>query len=175
MDNTPVSSKENQGLEVLQFTLKRQDDQSKVMQEVITAVIEVRDEMVEMRDETKKQFELMKDENKITRRQAGKLKSAVGKKSAKLVNDLFGKRVSNELFSKKTGHLTRGIYTKLGIEYDVSSYLDIRSIDFEKAKDFVQDLELSDFESYQLRITDKQLETALIHGDDISFLLEESK
>lgn len=39
MDNTPVLSKENKGLEVLQFTLQRQDDQSKVMQEVITAVI----------------------------------------------------------------------------------------------------------------------------------------
>lgn len=175
MNNTPVSSKENQGLEVLQFTLQRQDDQSKVMQEVITAVIEVRDEMVEMRDETKKQFELMKDENKITRRQSGKLKSVVGKQAAKLTNALFGKKVSNELFSKKAGHLTRGIYTKLGIRYDVSSYLDIRSIDFEKAKDFVESLELSDFETYQLRITDKQAETALKHGDDISFLLEEPK
>lgn len=175
MDNTPTLNEENQSLEVLQFTLQRQDNQSKALQEVITAVIKVKDEMVEMRDETKKQFEMMKDENKITRRQAGKLKSAVGKKSAKLVNDLFGKRVSNELFSKKTGHLTRGIYTKLGIEYDVSSYLDIRSIDFEKAKSFVQGLELSDFESYQLRITDKQAETAEKHGDDISFLLEEQK
>lgn len=175
MINTPVANGKDKSLEALQFTLQRQDNQSKALQEVITAVISVKDEMVEMRDETKKQFEMMKDENKITRRQAGKLKSAVGKKSAKLVNDLFGKKVSNELFSKKAGHMTRGIYTKLGIEYDVSSYLDIRSVDFEKAQKFIIELRLNDFENYQLRITDKQAETAEKHGDDISFLLEESK
>lgn len=175
MINTPVANGQDKSLEALQFTLQRQDNQSKALQEVITAVISVKDEMVEMRDETKKQFEMMKDENKITRRQAGKLKSAVGKKSAKLVNDLFGKKVSNELFSKKAGHMTRGIYTKLGIEYDVSSYLDIRSVDFEKAQKFIIELRLNDFENYQLRITDKQAETAEKHGDDISFLLEESK
>lgn len=174
MINTPVANGQDKSLEALQFTLQRQDNQSKALQEVITAVISVKDEMVEMRDETKKQFEMMKDENKITRRQAGKLKSAVGKKSAKLVNDLFGKKVSNELFSKKAGHMTRGIYTKLGIEYDVSSYLDIRSVDFEKAQKFIIELRLNDFENYQLRITDKQAETAEKHGDDISFLLEES-
>lgn len=172
MNNTPVSRKESQSLEALQFTLRRQDDQSKALQQVITAVISVKDDVEDMRDEVRKEVAKMHDDNKISRREAGKLKSTVGRQSAKLTNRLFGKKVSNELFSKKAGHITRGIYTKLGIEYDVSSYLDIRHIDFEKAQEFISNLELADFEAYQLRITDKQAEVAEKHGDDISFLLE---
>ncbi|HIZ53091.1 MAG TPA: ORF6C domain-containing protein [Candidatus Enterococcus avicola] len=173
MDNTPVANKENRSLEALQFTLKRQDDQSKALQEVITAVIDVKDEMVEMRDETKREIKAMRDDNKISRRQASKLKTTVGKKSAQLVARLFGKHVSSELFTAKMGHMTRGIYTKLGIKFDVASYLDVRHIDFEQAINFVDGLGLEDFEDYQLRITDKQAEIATKHGDDIAFLMED--
>src|SRR5699024_474826 len=97
----------------------------------------------------------------------------VGKKSAQLVARLFGKHVSSELFTAKMGHMTRGIYTKLGIKFDVASYLDVRHIDFEQAINFVDGLGLEDFEDYQLRIKDKQAEIATKHGDDIAFLMED--
>lgn len=175
MDKTVIATPENDNerieLEALQFTLQRQDNQSKAIQNVIKTIIGVRDEMIEMKDDVKQEIQRMHDENKITRRQASKIKSAVGKRSAVLTRELFGKEVSSELFSKKSGHFTRGIYTKLGQKFDVSSYLDIRHLDFGDAVEFVKELELSSFEDYQLRITDRQAEIAEKHGDDISHLI----
>jgi len=165
---------ERESLQALQFTLKRQDDQSKALQQVIGAVVNVGNEMFDLRDEVKQDIKEMRDDTHVTRRESSKIRSAVKTKSNILTFRLFGKKVSDELFLKKSGHMTAGIYTQIKEQFNVSSYLDVRHVDFENVISFVRRLTLEDFAAYQLRITDKQQEVADKHGDDISELKQEA-
>lgn len=163
-----VSTNNRNELETLQFTLQRQDDQSKALQRVISAVIDTKEEMVEMKDSIEKDVKELRDSITLNRHEISEVQSKVGKRSWELADELFsGRDISDDLFLAKTGHLRSAIYKRLKENFDISRYYDIRRVDFEKAKEIISKVELENLQPYQLRLTARHKEIALLNNDNI--------
>lgn len=159
-------------LQALTFTLQRQDEQSKVLQKVITAVVDIKDDVTSMRDEMKRDVEELRDSIPLTYEEDKELKSYVAKKSAELTRDFFNRKVSDELFLSKLGHFRMAIYKRLNETLNTPRVTAIKRIDFNQAKKIIDFVSLDNLTSSQKRITITQEKIAELKGDNISDLIK---
>lgn len=156
------------GLESLLFTLKRQDDQSIVIQEVIQEMINTKNDMNRISKDIKSDVAELRDTITLTRSECAAIQSLVGKKAHKMTEEFFGKKVSTDLFLANLGHFRGVIYKRLKENFNVARYFDIRRVDYENAKNVIDLVDLSNLKEHQLRLTARQKEVAALNGDDIS-------
>ncbi|EGQ3200423.1 TPA: ORF6C domain-containing protein [Staphylococcus pseudintermedius] len=142
------------------------------MVETKKEIIEVKDsiaktdtKLMELYGEIRKEFDDFKNTVPLTGPQSDRLHSYCSRKGHQFTKDYFGEVVSQELYSKKYGHLIRGIFTVIKKKYEVSKYNQVRRVDGEEAIAFVENLTLNDLPTNYLRLTDAQKDTAARHGD----------
>ncbi|WP_239700244.1 hypothetical protein [Mammaliicoccus sp. D-M17] len=126
---------------------------------------EMEREFRELNEEIRKEFDDFKNTVPLTGPQSDRLHSYCSRKGHQFTKQFFGEDVSQELYSKKYGHLIRGIFTVVKKKYEVSKYTQVRRIEGEQAIAFVENLTLTDLPYNYMRLTDSQTETAEKHGD----------
>lgn len=161
-------TKNNSSLEALSFTLKRQDLQSEVLQQVIETVIQTKDEMVEMKEDISKDIAELRDSIVLNRKESSDIQSAVSKQAWELTDSFFNCEVSDDLFLAKLGHFRAIVYKMLKEKFNLPRYCDLKRVDFKQGLIFVSGIELAHLETYQLRLTPRQKEIAMMNNDDIS-------
>lgn len=133
---------------------------------------QMKNEVGTMKEEIKRDVQELRDSITLNRHEVAQVQSMVGKKAWQLTDELFGKRnISDDLFLAKTGHFRSAIYKRLKDNFDVTRYLDIRRVDFKKAIQIISEVKLTNLESYQLRLTARHKEIAIINNDDIKEFL----
>ena len=116
-------------------------------------------------EEIKKEFEDFKNTVPLTGPQADRLYAVCTRKGHQLTKQYFGEEVSQELYSKKFGHLVKGVYTAIRKKFEVNKYNQVKRVECEVAIAFTETLTLSDLPKNYLRLTDHQIDTAKRHGD----------
>lgn len=159
MNKNEVSKKEKtRDLNALSFTLQRQDEQSKVLQEVIATVIETKDEIVDIRQEIKKDVQDLRDSITLNEKECLDMQSEVFAKALTFANLYYhdGKPSTN-LFMSKVGQFRHLIWKKLKEKYKTRKYVMIRRIDYKEAMDFIKSIRIDWFEPHEIRTTPGQL------------------
>ena len=128
-------------------------------------ITRTKDELLALNKEIREEFDNFKNTVPLTGPQADRLHAFCSRKGHQFTRDYFGQQVSQELYSKKYGHLIRGIFTVIKKKYEVSKYNQVRRVDSEEAIAFVEGLTLNDLPKNYLRLTDHQIDVAERHGD----------
>lgn len=115
-----IAKKENnRELSALSFTLQRQDEQSKVLQEVIATVIETKDEIVDIRQEIKEDVQELRDSITLNERECLDMQAAVYSKALTFTKLYYhDSKPSTNLFLSKVGQFRRLIWMKVREEYN---------------------------------------------------------
>lgn len=135
---------------------------------IVGEMRQMKDDVTEMKVEIKRDIKELRESITLTRHEGAEIQSAVGAKAWELTDKLFGKEVSDDLFLAKVGHFRGIIYKRLKETFNVPRYYDIRRVDFKKAKQVIDIVALSNLKDYQLRLTARQKEIAMMNNDDIS-------
>lgn len=144
---------------------RKMEENKREMTEMKNEIIDVKDNSENLYLEIKGKFEAFENTVPLTGPQADRLHSFCSRKGHQFTREYFDQQVSQELYSKKYGHLIRGIFTVIKKRYEVSKYNQVRRVDGEEAIAFVESLTLNDLPKNYLRLTDTQKDTAARHGD----------
>ncbi|MCM2138860.1 ORF6C domain-containing protein [Vagococcus fluvialis] len=128
----------------------------------------MKEDMTKMHTEIKQDVQELRDTITLTDSERSNLQSAVQSKANELTKKYFKKDVSDDLFLMKSGHFRSVIYKRIKDTFNVTSYFKVRRIDFKHAMQVVEMVQLLNLKDYQLRLTPRQKEVALLNGDDIS-------
>ena len=154
-------------LDLLKQTIDRSNEQGQVISEIVTEMLELKTEMTSLYEDIREEFEEFRKTIPLSGPEADRLKILAQKKAYELTTTYFNKKVSDELFSKKYGHIISGVYTAIRSHFEVSKYNQVRHKEAARAFDFVKNLKIDDLKPNYLRLTDVQYEISLKHDDDI--------
>lgn len=155
----------NQLMELNRNQMEQMVTQANSILKMYDELTEMKIEFRELYGEIRKEFDDFKNTVPLTGPQADRLHSYCSRKGHQFTREFFGEEVSQELYSKKYGHLIRGIFTVVKKRYEVNKYNQVRRIDGEQAIAFVESLTLNDLPKNYMRLTDSQIDTAERHGD----------
>lgn len=127
----------------------------------------MKDDMTKIHTEIKQDVQELRDTITLTDSERSNLQSAVQSKANELTKRFFKKDVSDDLFLMKSGHFRSVIYKRIKDTFNITSYYKVRRIDFKHAMQVIEMVQLSNLKGYQLRLTPRQKEIALLNGDDI--------
>ncbi|MBU7218729.1 ORF6C domain-containing protein [Staphylococcus gallinarum] len=139
--------------------------QANSIYQMYNELTEMKSEFRGLYDEIREEFDDFKNTVPLTGPQADRLHAFCSRKGHQFTREYFGQEVSQELYSKKYGHLIRGIFTVIKKKYEVNKYSQVRRVDGEQAIAFVENLTLDDLPRNYKRLTDSQIDTASRHGD----------
>lgn len=154
-----MSAPKPNGLEIVYTTLERQDEQGHALKEVVRAMIETKQEMIDLATKTSDRFTQI--ENTITLRdsECTELQRQVMFKAAELAKDyLNGQEVTMNYLSSKKGQFMRLVYKRIKSRFNVHKYTLVTHVEFARAMQFVNDIKLNDFSEIETRETPKQIE-----------------
>lgn len=171
----------NTNLELLKKTIDRSNEQGRIIADTVTGMIlletemrkmhtDTNDKLTEMRDlyeDIKYEFEEYKKTIPLSGPEADKLQSLAHSKAYEFTKLYFGKEVSEELFSKKYGHLIRGVYTRIKKHFAVSKYNQVKHHEAKDAYEYVNTTDITDLGNHYLRLTNSQYETSVKNGDNL--------
>ncbi|MBU6948692.1 ORF6C domain-containing protein [Staphylococcus haemolyticus] len=155
----------NQIMELTRNQMENMVAQANSILQMYDEITEMKSEFRGLYDEIRKEFDDFRNTVPLTGPQADRLHSFCSRKGHQFTREYFGQQVSQELYSKKYGHLIRGIFTVIKKKYEVNKYNQVRSVDGENAIAFVESLTLDDLPINYKRLTDSQIDTAERHGD----------
>lgn len=155
----------NQIMELTRNQMENMVAQANSILQMYDEITEMKSEFRGLYDEIRKEFDDFRNTVPLTGSQADRLHSFCSRKGHQFTREYFGQQVSQELYSKKYGHLIRGIFTVIKKKYEVNKYNQVRSVDGEDAIAFVESLTLDDLPINYKRLTDSQIDTAERHGD----------
>lgn len=155
----------NQVMELTRNQMENMVAQANSILQMYDEITEMKNEFRGLYDEIRKEFDDFRNTVPLTGPQADRLHSFCSRKGHQFTREYFGQQVSQELYSKKYGHLIRGIFTVIKKKYEVNKYNQVRRVDGEDAIAFVESLTLDDLPINYKRLTDSQIDTAERHGD----------
>lgn len=136
--------------------------------EIVIQMEAMKSEVEQMTNDIKKDVQELRDSIKLNRSECAEIQSEVAKKSWELTSEFFKRKVSDDLFMAKLGHFRSIIYKRLKETFNVSTYFDIRRVDFMAAKTVIDIVALNNLKNYQLRLTARQKEIAEMNGDNFT-------
>lgn len=143
----------------------KMEEHDKKMKEQDEKMNKFESKMIDTEKRLNERMEENEKNNVLTRGEGRHIKSKVAERSYYLTNQFFTERVSKELYHKKRCHFVQGIYSTLNRHFNSITYTTIRHIDFERAMEFIGNLELVNMPQHFLRLTDHQIDVAERHGD----------
>lgn len=155
----------NQVVDLNRAQMEQMVSQANSIYQMYNELTEMKSEFRGLYDEIREEFDDFKNTVPLTGPQADRLHAFCSRKGHQFTREYFGQEVSQELYSKKYGHLIRGIFTVIKKKYEVNKYNQVRRVDGEQAIAFVENLTLNDLPQNYKRLTDSQIDTAARHGD----------
>lgn len=155
----------NQVVDLNRAQMEQMVAQANSIYQMYNELTEMKSEFRGLYDEIREEFDDFKNTVPLTGPQADRLHAFCSRKGHQFTREYFGQEVSQELYSKKYGHLIRGIFTVIKKKYEVNKYNQVRRVDGEQAIAFVENLTLNDLPKNYKRLTDSQIDTAARHGD----------
>lgn len=155
----------NQVVDLNRAQMEQMVAQANSIYQMYNELTEMKSEFRGLYDEIREEFDDFKNTVPLTGPQADRLHAFCSRKGHQFTREYFGQEVSQELYSKKYGHLVRGIFTVIKKKYEVNKYNQVRRVDGEQAIAFVENLTLNDLPQNYKRLTDSQIDTASRHGD----------
>ncbi|WP_154835657.1 ORF6C domain-containing protein [Staphylococcus pasteuri] len=155
----------NQVMELTRNQMENMVAQANSILQMYDEITEMKSEFRGLYDEIRKEFDDFRNTVPLTGPQADRLHAFCSRKGYQFTREYLGQQVSQELYSKKYGHLIRGIFTVIRKKYEVNKYNQVRRVDGEDAIAFVESLTLDDLPINYKRLTDSQIDTAERHGD----------
>lgn len=155
----------NQVVDLNRAQMEQMVAQANSIYQMYNELTEMKSEFRGLYDEIREEFDDFKNTVPLTGPQADRLHAFCSRKGHQFTREYFGQEVSQELYSKKYGHLIRGIFTVIKKKYEVNKYNQVRRVDGEQAIAFVENLTLNDLPQNYKRLTDSQIDTATKHGD----------
>lgn len=155
----------NQVMDLNKAQMEQMVAQANSIYQMYNELTEMKSEFRGLYDEIREEFDDFKNTVPLTGPQADRLHAFCSRKGHQFTREYFGQEVSQELYSKKYGHLIRGIFTVIKKKYEVNKYNQVRRVDGEQAIAFVENLTLKDLPQNYKRLTDSQIDTAARHGD----------
>lgn len=155
----------NQVMDINKAQMEQMVAQANSIYQMYNELTEMKSEFKGLYDEIREEFDNFKNTVPLTGPQADRLHAFCSRKGHQFTRAYFGQQVSQELYSKKYGHLIRGIFTVIKKKYEVNKYNQVRRVDGEQAIAFVENLTLNDLPENYKRLTDSQIDTASRHGD----------
>ncbi|MDW4355301.1 ORF6C domain-containing protein [Staphylococcus saprophyticus] len=155
----------NQVVDLNRAQMEQMVAQANSIYQMYNELTEMKSEFRGLYDEIREEFDDFKNTVPLTGPQADRLHAFCSRKGHQFTREYFGQEVSQELYSKKYGHLIRGIFTVIKKKYEVNKYNQVRRVDGEQAIAFVENLTLNDLPKNYKRLTDSQIDTATRHGD----------
>lgn len=155
----------NQVVDLNKAQMEQMVAQANSIYQMYNELTEMKSEFRGLYDEIRKEFDDFKNTVPLTGPQADRLHAFCSRKGHQFTKEYFGQEVSQELYSKKYGHLIRGIFTVIRKKYEVNKYNQVRRVDGEQAIAFVENLTIDDLPRNYKRLTDSQIDTAIRHGD----------
>lgn len=143
----------------------KMEEHDKKMKEQDEKMNKFESKMIDTENRLNKRMEENEKNNVLSRGEGKYIQSKVGERSYYLTNQFFKEHVSKELYHKKRCHFVQGIYSTLNRHFNSITYTTIRHVDFEKAMEFIGNLELVNMPPHFLRLTDHQIGVAERHGD----------
>lgn len=137
---------------------------------VIQAVDEmqnIKNEIKDMRSEFQKDIDEIRSTYPLNRGEAILLNTAIKNKANELTRIYFGRSVSKELYGKKRVHISNALGHQLKKAFNSITYNTIRHLDYDDAKNFVNQFEINNLPPHILRLTEKQYEISLKNGDNL--------
>lgn len=155
----------NQVVDLNRAQMEQMVAQANSIYQMYNELTEMKSEFRGLYDEIREEFNDFKNTVPLTGPQADRLHAFCSRKGHQFTRQYFDEEVSQELYSKKYGHLIRGIFTVIKKKYEVNKYNQVRRVDGEQAIAFVENLTLNDLPKNYKRLTDSQIDTATRHGD----------
>lgn len=155
----------NQVVDLNKAQMEQMVAQANSIYQMYNELTEMKSEFRGLYDEIREEFDDFKNTVPLTGPQADRLHAFCSRKGHQFTREYFGQEVSQELYSKKYGHLVRGIFTVIKKKYEVNKYNQVRRVDGEQAIAFVENLTLNDLPQNYKRLTNSQIDTAARHGD----------
>lgn len=146
-------------LSAIKFSLQQQTKQSEAIQQLIDTILEVKEDVSEMKQSITQDVQELRDSITLNEVECLELQGAAFAKAKQLANEYFdGDNVSSNLFLSKYGQFLRLVYKHLKTTFNIRKYVFVRRIDFIKAINYVNNIDLTDFTATETRMTPKQLE-----------------
>ncbi len=159
-------SKTNE-LELIKGQIQQVNKQGEYLLKIVDEVKETRDEIKQIEQRANERLEDLENTKTLQHGEAKKIKSKVSERAYTLTHHFFTTNISDELFHKKRIHLLIGIYKALNEYFDAITYTTIRHIDYDKAMQYINEIELLDLPLNYLKLTDKQKEVAEKNQDKV--------
>lgn len=154
-----AKDKTETSLSAIKFSLQQQTKQSEAIQQLIDTILEVKEDVSEMKQSITQDVQELRDSITLNEVECLELQGAAFAKAKQLANEYFdGDNVSSNLFLSKYGQFLRLVYKHLKTTFNIRKYVFVRRIDFIKAINYVNNIDLTDFTATETRMTPKQLE-----------------
>lgn len=161
-----AKDKTETSLSAIKFSLQQQTKQSEAIQQLIDTILEVKDDVSDMKQSITKDVQELRDSITLNEVECLELQGAAFAKAKQLANEYFaGDNVSSNLFLSKYGQFLRLVYKHLKTTFNIRKYVFVRRIDFIKALNYVSNIDLTDFTATETRMTPKQLEIIELEKD----------
>lgn len=154
---TELSIKHSDSLVQLEQSVANQLEIIKEMRQIKRDTVELEKRMINMVDRVTKEITINYEEQR-------KIQSTVSYKATEMVKIHLREDVSDNLFKAWKGQFTRLIYTKLKTYMNVVRYTAITREDFNKALDYITDIDYDDFRLSDLKPTPKIIEIMGLEG-----------
>jgi len=136
----------NSPMDLIKFSLQRQNEQGQALVEVINYVETLSGDMQEKYEQTNLMLKEVRDSYTITYEEQKELQATVFSKSIALTKEYFeGQTHTKEEFSKQIGSFRRAIWKKLKELRDVPRYTSIKRVEYDDSLIFVKSLSMKDF------------------------------
>ncbi|MCH4169540.1 MAG: ORF6C domain-containing protein [Streptococcaceae bacterium] len=161
-----AKDKTETSLSAIKFSLQQQTKQSEAIQQLIDTILEVKEDVSEMKQSITQDVQELRDSITLNEVECLELQGAAFAKAKQLANEYFnGDNISSNLFLSKYGQFLRLVYKHLKTTFNIRKYVFVRRIDFIKAINYVNNIDLTDFTATETRMTPKQLEIIELEKD----------
>lgn len=146
-------------MQVIKHTLQTQNEQGKMLIQIVDHVEGIEQKMNAKYEETSQLLKKVSDSITLNYEEQNQYKSIVSSKSHDLAHAYFGgTEASQNLYLAKVGQIRTRIYVHVKKIFNVPRYSAIKRLDLDEAIGFVRQLELRDFEEWEVRMTPRQKE-----------------
>ncbi|MCI2949865.1 ORF6C domain-containing protein [Staphylococcus haemolyticus] len=155
----------NQTMELSRTQMENMVAQAQSALQMYDKIVEIEERMNQTALRTEIRLDKIENSYPLLDTEADRIQSMAMIKARQFTKQLFAQEVSQELFSKKFGHIISGVYRAIKNQFHVRKYTLVKHVDAEKAVAFVEQLKLTDLPPRFLRLTDHQIDVAERHGD----------
>lgn len=155
-------------MDALKHTLKTSNKHGEILLQVMERMENMEKRVEKRVEETEKLVEAVSLKVHLDDGEATAIQQAVNEKATHFANIFFEQKhisPSVNLRLSKIGQMRGNIYRRLKSQFNVVKYTSIKHVDFERAMDYINNIDYMHLMPSELRYTPKQLELLKLEGE----------